>query len=249
MQNKNTKNGEALCSGKDTIIISDIHIGSKNSKTRKLYDFLNILRKHPPRKVIIAGDLFELWSTNYASIGKYEYKVIRKLIELSQNGVKIIYIPGNHDRAFRAFRKFSLGKIKIRREYILRTNRKKYVILHGDEFDAFTRNYVIVSLILDKAYAYLVKFNSFFKRFFGFRVSLSARKKSKKYINVVRKIKRAALVYASSLGLDGVIIGHTHWPEIYEDLNGIVYVNSGDWIDNYSYVVVGENIRLEFFQK
>ena len=74
----------------DTIVISDIHIGSKNSKTDKLYDFLDLLLENPPKRLIVAGDLFELWSTSYKKIGKYDHKVIRKILELSQNKIEII---------------------------------------------------------------------------------------------------------------------------------------------------------------
>lgn len=232
----------------DTIIISDVHIGSKNSKTSKLYDFLDLLLETPPKRLIVAGDLFELWSTNYKKIGKYEHKVIRKILELSQNKVEIIYIPGNHDRAFRAFRKFTLGNIKIKREYIIKHKRKKYIVMHGDEFDAFTRNHVILSLIIDQLYVLIIKWSAFVKRFFGFRMSLSSKKNSKRYLKIVKKIKKAALTYARSKKIDGIIIGHTHYPEIFENVDGIIYANSGDWVDSLSYIVVGDEIKLQYFR-
>ena len=107
---------------------------------------------NPARRLIIAGDLFELWSTNYKEMGKKEYQIIRKIIELSQIGIKIVYIPGNHDRAFNAFKKITLGKIKIRNEYIIKNYEKRFVVIHGDEFDAFTRNHIIASILLDQLY-------------------------------------------------------------------------------------------------
>jgi len=64
----------------------------------------------------------------------------------------------------------------------------------------------------------------------------------------MQKIKKAALVYAGSRKLDGVIIGHTHWPEVFTDINGIVYANAGDWIENCSYLVVNDEIKLEYFK-
>ncbi|GBE16598.1 UDP-2,3-diacylglucosamine hydrolase [bacterium BMS3Abin15] len=232
----------------DTIVISDIHIGSKNSKTDKLYDFLDLLLENPPKRLIVAGDLFELWSTSYKKIGKYDHKVIRKILELSQNKIEIIYIPGNHDRAFRAFRKFTLGNIDIKREYLIRHNGKKYIVMHGDEFDAFTRNHVILSLIIDQLYIVIIKWSAFVKRFFGLRMSLSSRKKSKRYLKIVKKIKKAALTYARSVKVDGIIIGHTHYPEIFKNIDGIVYANSGDWIDSLSYIVISDDIKLQYFK-
>jgi len=232
----------------DTIVISDVHIGIRNNQTRKLCDFLDLVIKNPPQRLIVDGDLFELWSTNYKEMGDYDYKIIRRLIKLPQIGVKVVYIPGNHDRAFRAFRKIKIGKIKIQNEYLIKDHDKKYIVMHGDEFDAFTRNHVILSIMIDKFYVLLIKLTAFFKKLFRVNFSLYAKKHTSEYNSLVVKVKKAALKYAKSLKVDGVIIGHTHWPEIFTDLDGITYANSGDWIDSCSYVVVGKDVKLEYFK-
>jgi UDP-2,3-diacylglucosamine hydrolase len=38
-------------------------------------------------------------------------------------------------------------------------------------------------------------------------------------------------------GFDAVIMGHTHLPEIRQIGSGL-YINTGDWIDCYSYVIL-----------
>lgn len=232
----------------DTIIISDLHIGSQGSKVKKLRQFLDLLLERPPHRLIVNGDAFELWSTNYKDMGKDEYGCIRKVIELSENGVKLVYIPGNHDRAIRGFGELTFGKIKIRNEYIIKQDGKKYVVMHGDEFDAFLRNHIIITLLVDQLYFFIVRFGAFIKRWIGYNVSLANKKNSKRYIKYVKKIKKAAIAYARSRKTDGIIIGHSHYPEFFENIDGIVYVNSGDWIDSLSYVVVGDEIRLEYFK-
>ncbi len=196
---------------------------------------------------MIAGDLFELWSTNFKPIGEIEYKIIRKIIELSQNGIKVVYIPGNHDRAFQTFKKITLGEIKIRDEYLVHCGHKKYLVIHGDEFDVFTRNHIIISLLLDQLYYRLVKLENWLKRFLGINIPLANKKNSKNYQKVVKKIRSAALAYAHSKKVDGIIIGHTHWPEIFEDKKKMIYVNAGDWLESCSYAVVDEKIKLENF--
>jgi len=231
----------------DTIVISDVHLGSTESKAEKLSHFLDALLQKPLNRLIIAGDLFELWSTNYKNIAKYEYKVIRKIIELSERGTKIVYIPGNHDRAFRAFEFFTLGKIKIRNEYLIKDNHKKYLVMHGDEFDAFTRNHVVVSILIDRLYVGLIRWSAFVKRFFGMNISLSKQKNSERYLKVVKKIRKAALAYARSREVAGIILGHTHNPEFFKDKDNLIYINAGDWIDNCSYVVIGDDAKLEYF--
>jgi len=231
----------------DTLVVSDIHLGTKDAKTEKFYAFLGLLLDNPPKRLIIAGDLFEMWSTNYKNIGETEYRVIRKIIELSQNGVKVVYVPGNHDRAFKAFKKITLGEIKLRDEYIIHNDHKKYLVIHGDEFDFFTRNHIILSIMLDQLYILLVKMGSWMKKLFNINISVAAKKNSKNYQKIVKRIRNAAILYAKSREVDGIIIGHTHWPEVTEDKRGIVYANSGDWLDLCTYVVVGEKIKVEYF--
>ncbi len=222
----------------DTVIISDIHLGSQKIRVKKLYNFLNDLLDISPKRLIINGDLFEFWSANYRKIGPEEYRIIRKFLELSQNGIKLVYIPGNHDRAFRGFRKFTIGKVKIRNEYVVKSNGKRFLVVHGDEFDAFIRNNIVVSLVLDKFYYLLIKFNSFWKKILLLNNPISTQKYSSHYRKVTEKIKKAALAYARSRNMDGIVIGHTHWPEIFEDQKNILYINSGDWIESRSYAVI-----------
>lgn len=232
----------------DTIVMSDFHLGSSRSKTKEIAGFLSDLLKYPPKRLVLAGDIFELWSTNYKNIGEAEHRIITLVAHLSELGTKIVYLPGNHDRAFGAFYKFTFGKIKMRTEYIIRHGHKKYLVLHGDEFDAFTRNHVVISILLDQLYVLLVKIWSFINFFSRSNKSLSAEKNSKKYEEVVNKIKKLAISYARSRKLDGIVIGHSHWPEIDSTTKGLLYVNTGDWIDSCSYVVVGDDVRLEYYK-
>lgn len=229
-------------------MISDLHMGSGSFKAEKLYAFLDALLKNPPQRLIINGDAFEFWSTEYKEMGKQEYRCIRKALELSENGVKLVFIPGNHDRAARGLVKIKFGKIKIVNEYIIRSNGKKYVVMHGDEFDAFVRNHIIMTLLIDKLYYYVVKVGAFCKRIIGYNVSIANKKNSARYMKYVNKIKAAALVYARSRKVDGIIIGHSHYPEVVQNEKGIIYANSGDWTESCSYLVVNHGVQLGFFK-
>jgi UDP-2,3-diacylglucosamine pyrophosphatase LpxH len=233
----------------DTIVISDLHLGSKQSKVKKLGSFLHELLKNPPNRLVLAGDVFELWSTNYKNIEADEHRVVTLVAKLSEMGTKIVYIPGNHDRAFRAFFQFTFGKIKMRNEYVIRHDHKKYLVMHGDEFDAFTRNHVVISILLDQLYVFLVKMNAFIRIFSRSKKSLAANKHSKKYAEIVSRIRTLALAYARSRKMDAIIIGHSHWPELLTDPDGVTYANSGDWLENCSYIVVGDTLKLEYYKE
>lgn len=232
----------------DTIVISDFHLGNRRSRPEKVNGFLAELLKEPPKRLVIAGDAFELWSQSYKEIGAEEHRIIKMVMELSEAGTKVVYIPGNHDRAFRAFFKFTFGKLKMRNEYVIHHNHKKYLVTHGDEFDAFTRNHAIIGLLLDQLYVVLVRINKFLRIFSRSKKSLSGLKSSKRYAETVEKIRNLAISYARSRKMSGIIIGHTHWPETVSSPKGIVYVNSGDWLENFSYVVVGDEVELKYYK-
>lgn len=243
----NAQNKQTTYHKTDTIIVSDLHLGSLASSPLAFGKFLDVLSANPPKRLVLAGDIFEMWNANYQNLGPTEYRAITKVFALAEKGTRLVYIPGNHDRAFRGFRKITMGKIKVRNEYILHHNHKKYLILHGDEFDAFTSNHVVLSVILDQLYVALIKFSSFFKRFVSLRISLAERKNSTHYEKMVAKIREAAIHYAESREMDGIIMGHTHWPEVVENENKLVYANCGDWLDTCSYIVVGEEVTLHSF--
>ena len=232
----------------DTIVMSDFHLGSRKSKPKEIGKFLHELLKKPPNRLVLAGDVFEFWSANFKNIEKDEHHIVKLIAELSEKGTKIVYIPGNHDRAFRAFAKFTFGKIKMRNEYVVRQDHKKYLVMHGDEFDAFTRNHAVMAILLDQLYVILVKLNAFLRAYSKSKSSLSAIKHSKKYAETIEKIRHLAFAYARSRKMDGIIVGHSHWPELIDGPDGVVYANSGDWIESYSYVVIGETVHLEYFR-
>lgn len=243
----NGNNNSATYHKEDTIIVSDLHLGSLASSPVAFGKFMNLLIANPPKRLVLAGDVFEMWNANYKNLGPVEYRAITRVFSLAEKGTRIVYIPGNHDRAFRGFRKITMGKIKVRNEYVLHHNHKKYLILHGDEFDAFTSNHVVLSVILDQLYVALIKFSSFFKRFVSVRISLAERKNSKRYEKMVAKIRNAAIYYAQSREMNGLIMGHTHWPEVVETEDKLIYANCGDWMETCSYVVVGEEVTLHSF--
>ena len=231
-----------------TIVLSDFHLGSRKSKSKEIIRFLLELLKNPPNRVVLAGDMFEFWSASYKDIGSEEHRIVKLIAELSEQGTKIVYIPGNHDRAFRAFPTLTFGKIKMRNEYVIKQDHKKYLVMHGDEFDAFTQNHAVVSILLDQLYVFLIKINAFLRAYSRSKKSLSALKHSKKYAETVGKIRSLAIAYARSRKLDGIIIGHSHWPELLTEADGVVYGNAGDWIESCSYIVIGDTVKLEYFK-
>lgn len=63
-------------------------------------------------------------------------KILKKLMKLSDKGVEVIYIRGNHDDFLKPFIPFTLNNIKIVRKYVhTGIDNKTYFCFHGDVLD------------------------------------------------------------------------------------------------------------------
>jgi UDP-2,3-diacylglucosamine pyrophosphatase LpxH len=227
-----------------TIVISDTHLGSKGCNAHLLNDFL----KHNTSEILLLnGDIIDAWKIqqNKWHWNKKQTSVLQKLLTASKSNVKIIYITGNHDDFLRNFipHNINFDKVKICDEYEhVGLNGKRYLVVHGDLFDTVTRLHRWVSFLGDSAYSLLLCMNgfvSFFRRMFGYQYwSLShyLKKRVKKAVDFIYKFEDTLSSYAKSKNYDGVICGHIHVAEI-RQLNGLEYMNSGDWVESCTALV------------
>ena len=58
----------------------------------------------------------------------------------------------------------------------------------------------------------------------------------KNAVSYISSFEEALAGEARKKGLDGVICGHIHKPEI-RDIDGIIYCNDGDWVESLSALV------------
>jgi UDP-2,3-diacylglucosamine pyrophosphatase LpxH len=128
------------------IIVSDLHLGTKDSKAE---EFIEFLEKHPTDLLILNGDIIDGWALNRGTKWKKQHtKVISKLLKLS-NKTQIIWIRGNHDEFLHEFMGNHFGGIEIREDYVLdvRNTMESYYIFHGDVIDIFITKYKWLSKI------------------------------------------------------------------------------------------------------
>ena len=222
--------------------ISDIHLGlferSKDRQTEELLmRFLEKI-KNDAETLYIVGDLFDYWFEYKSVIPKYFYRTLTKLSELSEAGVKIEYLMGNHDFGHFQFFEEELGikieKDDIRREY----NGKMFYISHGDGKANNDTGYRILKKILRSGWA-----NFLFRLIhpdFGIKLAHSSSKTSRNYTDTKNYGKSEGLdEFAEnkiSEGFDFVIMGHRH-RLIFKNIRNGVYINLGDWISNPHYAV------------
>ncbi len=128
---------------------------------------------------------------------------------------------------------------------------RRFLLIHGDQFDQVTRHHRWVAVLGDKAYELLVRINlllSWGRRKLGISGYWSlagyAKRKVKTALNFIFDFEESAIHHARERGLDGVICGHIHWAQIRE-IDGLTYVNCGDWVDSCTAIVEHFDGRLE----
>lgn len=227
-----------------TICISDVHLGSKDCKAEHLVDFL---KNNTCDNLYLIGDIIDGWKIqqNKLKWKQSHTNVIRSILGHSKRGTKVIYIAGNHDEFLRPILnyKLSFGMIELSNHYEhIGLDGKHYLLVHGDLFDGITRIAPWLSFLGDRAYDVVLSLNSKFnwiRRKFGFGYwSLSKFLKSrvKRAVDFMFQFEKNLAIYCKKRGYDGVICGHIHKAEI-KSIDGIVYMNDGDWVESLTALV------------
>ena len=235
------------------IIVSDLHLGTKDSKAEEFIEFID---KNPTDLLILNGDIIDGWALNRGTKWKKQHtKVISKLLKLS-NKTRIIWIRGNHDEFIQEFIGTHLGAIEIREDYKLDINNtmESYYIFHGDVIDVFITKYKWLSKIGSVGYDFALWLNRIYNTYRKWRklpyISISQKIKEsvKVATNYVNDFEVTALSMATKKGCNGVICGHIHQPAD-RIINGKRYLNSGDWIENMSAICIDKDGNLYLYKK
>ena len=234
------------------IIVSDLHLGTKDSKAEEFIEFLD---KHPTDLLILNGDIIDGWALNRGTKWKKQHtKVISKLLKLS-NKTRIIWIRGNHDEFIQEFIGTHLGAIEIREDYKLDIDNtmESYYIFHGDVIDVFITKYKWLSKIGAVGYDFALWLNRVYNTYRKWRklpyISISQKIKEsvKVATNYINDFEVTALSMATKKGCNGVICGHIHQPAD-RIINGKRYLNSGDWVENMSAICINNIGKIYLYE-
>ena len=232
-----------------SIWISDIHLGTRGCKALFLLDFL---RYTDSDNLYLVGDIFDGWRMRKSWYWAQSHNdVIQKILRKARKGTRVVYIPGNHDEVLRDYLDLQLGGIHVIGEAVHETaDGKRFLIVHGDEFDSVVRYAKWLALLGDWAYNLALVANHWVnatRRVLGYPYwSLSAylKHKVKNAVEYIGRFEAAVAREAARRGVDGVICGHIHKPEIRE-IDGVLYCNDGDWVESCSALVEHMDGRLE----
>ncbi len=226
----------------DLIVISDVHLGTYGCRAKELLHYLKSVK---PKTIILNGDIIDIWQFSKNYWPKSHMKVVKYLMNSLSKGVKVYYITGNHDEMLRKFEGFKMGSFQIVNKLVLELeNNERAWIFHGDVFDVTMQHSKWLAKMGAIGYDSLIVINSFAnwvsERVFG-RGKMSFSKKIKNSVKGAVKFINDFEHTAADIGISNqyqyVVCGHIHHPEmrrIEQEHGSIVYLNSGDWIENLS---------------
>lgn len=233
-----------------SIFISDVHLGTRFSKAKNL---LNFLKHNESENLILVGDIIDGWAIRRKFVWPQTHSdVIQKVLKKARKGTKVHFITGNHDEFLRPFVPLILGdSLIISNELDYNSiNGKKYYITHGDFFDSITMTKKWLAILGDYGYDLLLYLNAilnFIRNKIGIKkywsLSKYVKDSVKSSVSFISDFESVLSTHAKNKGYDGIICGHIHKAEI-RDIDGIEYLNCGDWVESCTAIV--ETLEGEF---
>lgn len=238
-----------------SIFISDLHLGSKGCQAEALCEFL---KQNTCETLYLVGDIIDGWRLRKKWFWPQAHtNVIRRILTASKRDTEVIYIIGNHDEFLRAFLQFkvSFGRVSIRNRVVhTGEDGKRYLVVHGDMFDGMMRsNRKWVMFLGDNLYNAVLSLNTRLntvRQWLGldyWSLSKALKSRTKRALNYVNNFEQHVADYCRRKGFDGAICGHIHVAEI-RQIDGITYMNDGDWVESCTALVEHHDGRWELVE-
>jgi len=232
-----------------TIFISDTHLGTRGCKAEMLADFL---AKNRCDTLYLVGDIVDGWRLQWKWFWPEAHaRVISEILHKVDAGTRVIFVPGNHDEAARRFCGRNIMGVEVMREAVHEgADGRRFLVIHGDQFDGVIAYAKWLALLGDWAYTLALQLNGvchFVRRQFGLKYwSLSAylKQKVKNAVEYICRFEDAVAREAHSRGLDGVVCGHIHHAAI-RKIGPVLYLNDGDWVESCTALVEDARGNLE----
>ena len=206
----------------DTLILSDLHLGSEISRAEQA---TRMLRENRFRRLILLGDIFS--DLNFGRLTKPHWKFLGYIRKLSnpKRGIEVVWVEGNHDRGLSQVMSHLVG-VKVYEEYEWEFDGRRHLAIHGHQFDRFAVNNLLLSSLGTFLHLQLQKLDFKGKAFSRFLDRQGAR-----WLRLSSKVASGAIQHARLHQADRVFCGHTH-KAVSIEREGIAYYNSGNWADS-----------------
>jgi len=222
----------------DLVVISDVHLGTYGCHSKELLIYLKSIN---PKQIILNGDIIDIWQFSKSYWPESHMKVVRRIMKFITDGVPVYYLTGNHDEMLRKFVDVNMGSFRLQNKLVLNLNGQKAWFFHGDVFDVTMQNSKWLAKLGAVGYDTLILLNSFVNwcltKMGREKMSFSKKIKAKfkDAVKFINDFENTAAELAIDKGYSFVVCGHIHQPEMREIKmhNGsVLYLNSGDWVEN-----------------
>ena len=219
-----------------TLFISDVHLGTRGCQAELLLDFL---KHNESEELFLVGDILDGWRLKSGWFWPQAHNdVIQKLLRKVRKGTRVVFVPGNHDEFARDFLGLEFGGIEVIDHVVHESaDGKRFLVIHGDQFDIIVGNMKWLAHLGDWAYDFAIWINTWFnviRRRIGlpyWSFSKWAKMKVKNAVNFIGDFEATLAGEARKRGVDGVICGHIHHAVI-RDIDGITYINTVYFVES-----------------
>ena len=215
----------------DTLILSDLHLGSEVSRAREATELLANVNF---RRLLLLGDIFS--DLNFRRLTSEHWKFLSRIRKLSnpKRKVEVVWVEGNHDQGLSKIMSHLVG-VPVYQRYVWEFEGKRHVAVHGHQFDCFCRENVLLIRLGERIFHELQKLDGGKKR-----ISHLIDRVNTRWLRMEARVAEGAFLYARAGRADRIFCGHTH-VATHMNRHGIDYYNSGCWTNSSpTYLTVGE---------
>jgi UDP-2,3-diacylglucosamine hydrolase len=246
--------------GKKIYFASDFHLGAPKDtrsaeRERLVCKWLDEI-KHDAEEIFLVGDIFDFWYEHVYTIPKGFTRLLGKIAELTDSGIKVHFFSGNHDTWMDDYFQKELG-VSVNHEPVSRTfNSKNFYIGHGDGLGPGDHWYKFLRSIFRSKVAHWMY--SRLHPNLGFWIARASSLKSRAVTGNSDEIFNGpekewlflfCRDYIKSNNVDYFVFGHRHLPLDLDVEGKARYVNLGDWLRYNSYAVFdGTKVELKYYK-
>ncbi len=232
-----------------TLFLSDMHLGTRGCQAVLLLDFL---KNVDADTIYLVGDIVDGWQLRAGWYWPQAHNdVVQKLLRKVRKGARIVYLPGNHDEFLRDYVGTTFGGIEVAETALHEAaDGRRYLVIHGDQFDMVVRHSPWLAHLGDGAYTLALALNTGLnklRRRLGlsyWSLSAWAKRKVKNAVGYIGRFETILADEARRQGADGVICGHIHHAAD-RPIGTLRYLNTGDWVESCTALVEHYDGRIE----
>lgn len=227
---------------KPLLVISDVHLGAVPAQTERQFRAFLRYARDAASGLLINGDLFDFYFEYRSVVPRRHFRVLSALADLTEAGLPVWFVGGNHDAWTGDFLSDDVGLRVIEGPAILELAGRRCLVAHGDGVGSGDFKYRALRKVIRHPLT-VAAFRQLHPDW-GHRIAGAvSTTDDKARLNDPASASRSEPIHAWACrrlkedpSLDLVLAGHCHTPTVVEVEPRRFYVNSGDWIEHFSYV-------------